>query len=370
VDFDLSEEQRDLRDAVRKFLRASFPAAALRDVVDGRDTGERSLWNALARELELPGLSVPEEFGGAGAGLLELCLVLEELGRVCYPGPFLASAGLAARTLLLSAAPAAQDRWLPAIAAGELVATVAPSVLQAEAVRPRAARGPGGWTLDGTEAYVLNGAGADLIVVAADSDAGCGLFAVQAGRPGLTVRALRGLDPTRPLARVELRAAPAIPVGSPAAGAAVADQLRGVASILLAAEQLGGMQACVEMAVGYASARHQFGRPIGSFQAIKHKCANMFVEADTSRAMVAVAAWAVDSGACHDLPALGDLTGAHVSDAFLRVAAENLQVHGGIGYTWEHDAHLYFKRATASQRLLSMPQRRRAAIAARAGLGG
>jgi alkylation response protein AidB-like acyl-CoA dehydrogenase len=223
------------------------------------------------------------------------------------------------------------------------------------------------WVLNGTKQFVVAGASADLILVAASGPVGPSLFAVDGDAAGVTRELLPVLDATRPMARLTFNQTDAVLVGQAGGAADVLPALLDVASVALAAEQVGGAQACLEMAVEYAGSRVQFGRPIGSFQAIKHKCADMFADVESSRAIVQHAAWSLDA-ALPEAPLLARLVGAYVSDAYCRVASQNLQVHGGIGYTWEHDAQLYFKRAAASAQLLGSPTQHREQAAAMVGL--
>jgi alkylation response protein AidB-like acyl-CoA dehydrogenase len=334
------------------------------------DGCDRVLWERMAGELGLPGLTVPEDLGGAGLGQVELSLVMEELGRALTPSPFLASAVLAAGALLATDDEEAMRDLLPRLAAGTTTATLAVAEdaggWDPDPVRTEAALDGGSWTLTGAKTLVPDGATADVVLVAALAGDEPGLFAVEGGAPGLARTPLATLDPTRRLARLDLTRTPARRLVSEDAAGALSHALD-LAAVALAAEQLGGLQRCLDMSVDYASARYQFGRPIGSFQAIKHLCADMHVAMELSRSAVRYAAWAADE-APEELPVAAALARSACSDAFFRVASDTIQVHGGIGFTWEHDAHLYYRRAKSSELLLGGQRRQRAQLADRLGI--
>jgi alkylation response protein AidB-like acyl-CoA dehydrogenase len=330
------------------------------ETADGTDP---DVWRQASAQLGLPGIAVPEEYGGAGFSFAEQAIVLEELGAALFTGPYLASAVLAATALLASDDTEAKKDLLPGIAAGETVATLAftedggswdPASIRLAAAKNAAAKTTGnGWRLDGHKSFVLDGHAADLILVVAatGTDGELSLFAVAGTADGLTRRPLPTLDQTRKLARLEFDHTPARLVGEAGAARAVLDHTLDVAAIALAAEQLGGAQRALDMAVAYAKVRQQFGRPIGSFQAIKHRCADLLLEVESLRSAVGYAAAAVAAGST-EVPVLASLLKAYASEVYSRVAGENIQIHGGIGFTWEHDAHLYLKRAKASELFL------------------
>jgi alkylation response protein AidB-like acyl-CoA dehydrogenase len=371
----VSAEQTDLRDSVRRFLADQAPISRVRELMETPDGTDRKVWEQAGTQLGLQGIAIPEEYGGAGFSVAEQAIVLEEFGAALYGGPYLASAVLAATALLSSADEQARRDLLPGIASGRTVATLActeddgswdPGAIRLTASRG-AGDGAGGWVLDGHKSFVLDGHIADLVLVVAAAEPGLSLFAVDAGAPGLHRRALPTLDQTRKLARLEFGSVPARLIGTAGqAGAATARTLD-IAAIALAAEQLGGAQRALDMAVGYAKTREQFGRAIGSFQAIKHRCADLLLEVECLRSAVRYAAAAVAEDSA-EVPALAALTQAYASDVFFHVAAENIQIHGGIGFTWEHDAHLYFKRAKASELLLGDAAYHRERLAQRIGL--
>jgi alkylation response protein AidB-like acyl-CoA dehydrogenase len=388
-----SAEQQELRDAVRRFLAGRAPLPRVRELMDTGSGADPAVWQQASEQLGLPGIAIAEEHGGAGFTFAEQAIVLEETGAALYGGPYLASAVLAATALTASEDKAAMADLLPGLAAGTTIGTLAfteddgswdPGTGQLAAVRPGTGRpgtgrpgterpgtgragGDGGWQLDGHKSFVLDGHTADLILVTARTAAGLTLFAVDAAAAGLTRTALPTLDQTRKLARLEFGAVPARLVGTDGgAGPALAHTLD-VAAIALAAEQLGGAQRALDMAVEYAKTRHQFGRAIGSFQAIKHRCADLLLEVESLRSAVGFAAAAVADGS-PEVPAVASLIKAYASDTFFHVAGENIQIHGGIGFTWEHDAHLYFKRAAASQLFLGDAAYHRERLANRIGL--
>jgi alkylation response protein AidB-like acyl-CoA dehydrogenase len=366
----VSAEQQELREAVRRFLAERAPLTRVRELMETTEGTDPGVWRQAATQLGLPGIAVPEEYGGAGFSFAEQAIVLEELGAALFTGPYLASAVLAATALLASDDEAARKDLLPGIAAGETIATLAlteddgswdPASIRLAATQ--------GWRLDGHKSYVLDGQAAGLIlaVAATGTDGELSLFAVDADAVGLTRRALPTLDQTRKLARLAFDRTPARLVGEPGAARAVLDRTLDVAGIALAAEQLGGAQRALDMAVQYARVRHQFGRPIGSFQAIKHRCADLLLEVESLRSAVGYAAAAVAAGSA-EVPVLASMLKAYASEVYSHVAGENIQIHGGIGFTWEHDAHLYLKRAKASELFLGDASWHRARLAARIGL--
>jgi alkylation response protein AidB-like acyl-CoA dehydrogenase len=325
----------------------------------------------MAEQLGLQGLIVPADFGGAGLGFVEMAIVLEEMGRFLLCAPFLSSALLGATTLVLAGDDAARSELLPAIASGEKIVAVALAEdgghWNAADVRTRAAKKGGGWVLDGVKGYVLDGHVADALLVAARSDDGVALFHVAGESPGVKRELLPTLDLTRKLARVELSSAPARRVAS----GDVAPALERVllhAAVALAAEQVGGAQRCLEMSTDYAKTRLQFGRPIGSFQAIKHRCADMLVEVEFAKSAAYHAAFTAAEGAEKDLATAARMAKSYCSEGYLHAASETIQIHGGMGFTWEHPAHLYFKRAKSSAMLFGDPVYHRERLAQEIGL--
>jgi alkylation response protein AidB-like acyl-CoA dehydrogenase len=369
-----SSEQRALAESVRRFLADRMPLSRVRELMDTQDGTDEKVWAYAGSQLGLQGLAVPEKYGGAGFTFTEQAIVLEELGAALYPGPYLASAVLAVTALLASSDEAAKQDLLPGIASGEVVATLAfteddgswePAAIALAATRSA----DGGWVLDGHKSYVLDGHSAGLILVVGRTvdGAGLSLFAVPADAPGLDREALPTLDQTRKMGRLVFASVPARLIGAPGEGASILARTLDVAAIALAAEQLGGAQRALDMAVAYAKVRYQFGRPIGSFQAIKHRCADLLLEVESLRSAVGYAAAAVAEDS-PEVPVVAALVKALASDTYFHVAAENIQIHGGIGFTWEHDAHLYFKRAKACELLLGDANYHRERLATRIGI--
>ncbi|MFI9386963.1 acyl-CoA dehydrogenase family protein [Kutzneria sp. NPDC052558] len=355
----LSAEHEALRATVREFLAATSPQARVREWMAADSGFDRDAWRLMAKQLGLLGLAVPEEFGGAGGSAVELGVVLEEMGRALVCAPFFATAVLARQALLGSGDRAAQQRYLPAIVSGELVATVA--VAEDEGWDAVTLAATPGWSLTGTKSYVLDGMDADVVFTLARTPQGLGMFAVDTDAPGLVRESLPVLDRTRRLARMSFHAVAATPVGDPAFAGEVMRTVLDHAAAALAMEQAGGAARVLELAVDHAKSRFQFGRAIGSFQAVKHRCADMLVLVEQAKAVAyhAIAASATDAD---DLRLAAGLAKAFCSTAYTRVANENIQIHGGIGFTWEHPAHLYLKRAKSSELMFGDPARHRDAI--------
>ncbi len=372
----VTAEQQELREAVRRFLADRCPLPRVRELMETTDGWDPEVWQ-LAAKLGLPGIAIAEEYGGAGSTFAEQAIVLEEMGAALYGGPYLASAVLAATAVAASGDHAACRDYLPGIASGELIGTLAitedDGSWQPDGSTLAAAPDGDGWRLTGHKSYVLDGHTAGLILVVGRTAAqpprsdGLSLFAVGADADGLTRTVLPTMDQTRKLARLEFSSVPARLVGDNGAAGPVLERVLDVAAIALAAEQLGGAQRALDMAVGYAKVRHQFGRPIGSLQAIKHKCADLLLQVESLRSAVGYAAAAVAEDST-EVPTVAALVQGYASDAYFQVAAENIQIHGGIGFTWEHDAHLYFKRAKSSELFLGDASYHRERLASRIGL--
>jgi alkylation response protein AidB-like acyl-CoA dehydrogenase len=366
-----SEEQEELRGSVRRFCESRSPSAEVRRLMETAEGYSPPVWTQMANQLGLQGLAIPEEYGGAGFGAVEQAIVLEEMGRSLLCAPYFATVAMAANALLTSGDEDACRAYLPGIATGETIATLALSEdtgrWDEEGVTLRAERSGDGWALDGHKSFVLDGAIATLVLVAARTWSGVSLFAVDGAARGLTRTPLETLDQTRKLARVEFARTPARMVGDVGGGWSGLSRTLDLAAIALAAEQVGGAQRCLDMSVEYAKVRYQFGRPIGSFQVIKHRCADLLLEVESARAAAQYAAWAaVEESA--EVPVAASLAKATCSDAYFRAAADNIQIHGGIGFTWEHDAHLYFKRAKSSQLFLGDAAYHREHLAQRMGV--
>jgi alkylation response protein AidB-like acyl-CoA dehydrogenase len=363
-----SPEQGELRDSVRRFLAEKSPSAAVREQMESHEGYDRAVWQQASAQLGLTGIGIPEAYGGAGFGFVEQCIVLEEMGRTLYCGPYLASAVLAPVALLAAGDEQARQRYLPGIASGETIATLALADDSGEwdggASGLTGRRSAEGWRLSGHQNFVLDGHQAGLILVTAQTTEEILLFAVDGHATGLAATVLPTLDQTRRLARLEFDDVAAEPLGP--AGSAVGKALD-VAALALAAEQLGGAQAALDMAVEYAKVRQQFNRPIGSFQAIKHRCADLLLEVESTRSAVTYGAWCVAEDS-EEVPIVAPLAKAYASETFFHAAADNIQIHGGIGFTWEHDAHLYFKRAKANEVLFGDPAHHRERLASRIGI--
>jgi alkylation response protein AidB-like acyl-CoA dehydrogenase len=358
VNFAFSDEQEALRSTVRQFLADTSPETEVRRLMETADGYSPEAWQQLAGQLGLLGLIVPEEYGGAGSTFLDLVVVFEEMGRSLLCAPFFSTVAMATTLLLALGDNAAWADLLPRIAAGSCVATVAlaeeSGLWEAGAVAMTATPAGSGWALSGEKHYVLDGHVADVVLVVARTPAGISVFAVDRGAAGLTAELAATMDRTRKLARLTFEATPARLVGADGHADAAVARMLDLAAIALAAEQVGGAQRVLEIAVGYAKIREQFGRPIGSFQAIKHKCANMLLEIEAAKSAAYYAGWAA-AEQDPELPVLASVAKAYCSEAYSHAAGENIQIHGGIGFTWEHPAHLYFKRARSSELFLGAP---------------
>jgi alkylation response protein AidB-like acyl-CoA dehydrogenase len=359
VNFALSDEQEALRSTVRQFLDDKAPQSEVRRLMETSEGYDPAVWRQMAAHLGLQGLIVPEEFGGAGFTFLELIVVFEEMGRSLLCAPYFSTVAMAATLLMSLGDQAAQSDILPRIADGSAIATVALAE-EAGSWNPRdlamtASGENGSWSLTGDKFYVTDGHIADVVLVVAPTVAGISVFAVNSGAAGLSTALLSTMDKTRKLARLTFADTPARLVGTEGTAAAAVDHMLDLAAVALAAEQVGGAQRAMEIAVDYAKIREQFGRPIGSFQAIKHKCANMLLEVESARSAAYYAGWAASEGDA-ELPAAASVAKSYCSEAYVHAAAENIQIHGGIGFTWEHPAHLYFKRAKSSELLLGAPE--------------
>jgi alkylation response protein AidB-like acyl-CoA dehydrogenase len=368
------EELADLRAAVRGFLTDHSGEEAVRKITEDPDRlgYDPRAWSRMAEQLGLLRLALPERFGGDGFGFPELRVVLEEQGAALFCSPFVPSAVFAAQALLNSGDDDACHRFLPGIGAGTTIATVAlaeaAGVWEPAATGTAAARDESGaWRLSGTKSFVPSAGAADLLLVAANAPEGPSLFAVERGSAGLTTRNFETLDGTRPIGEAVFSGAEAVLVGEAGVAAPGLRRTIDLGGLALAAEQVGGLRRCLEMSVAYAKDRRQFGRPIGSFQVIKHKLADMLVHAELAAAATEAACVAV----AEDRPdAQISAVAAFItaSEAFELIAAETIQVHGGIGFTWEHPAHLYFRRARATQNLLGGPTAAHHRLLARMGI--
>ena len=371
MNFAFTDEQEELRKTVRSFLEAKSPEAAVREQME-TDTGfDPAVWSQMGEQMGLQGLAIPEAYGGSGYTYVELGIVLEEMGRALLCAPYFSTVVLAGNTLIHSGDEAAKKAHLPGIASGETIATLAftePSGKWDESgITMAATASGGGWSLSGTKMFVLDGHTANLIIVAARTGKGVSLFAVDGNASGLTRTALSTMDQTRKQAKLEFANTPATLIGTEGEGWKVLSTVLDLAAVGLAAEQVGGAQKVLEMAVEYAKVRVQFGRPIGSFQAIKHKCADMLLEVESAKSAAYYGMWCA-AEMNDELPSVASLAKAYCSEAYFHATAENIQIHGGIGFTWEHPAHLYFKRAKSSELLFGDPTYHRELLAQRIGI--
>jgi alkylation response protein AidB-like acyl-CoA dehydrogenase len=328
VNFAFSEEQEELRRTVRAFLEQKSPESEVRRLMEISEGYDTAVWKQMGEQLGLQGLGIPEEYGGSGYSYVELGVVLEEMGRALLCSPYFSTVVLAANALLHSGDEAAKKEFLTGIASGETIATVAfteDSGRWDEAgIQAQASSTGDGWAIDGTKMFVLDGHTADLILVAARTGAGVSLFAVTGDSPGLTRTALPTMDQTRKQARLEFAGTPARLVGTEGDGWNTLSMVMDLAAIGLAAEQVGGGQKVLEMSVEYAKVRVQFGRPIGSFQAIKHKCADMLLEVESAKSAAYYAMLAA-AELNDELPVVASLAKAYCSEAYFHAAAENIQ---------------------------------------------
>jgi alkylation response protein AidB-like acyl-CoA dehydrogenase len=371
VDFALSTEQDDFRRIVCKFLAERSALAQVRRVTE--DLGyDPQLWSTMADQLGLPGLLVPLQYGGSEASVVEAAIVMEELGRSLVPSPFFATAVLGVTAILLAGHDEQKNELLPLIASGRRTVAVAftggDRAGAANGIAMTTSRSGAITTLTGTITQVIDGHHADTVVVvgAADDPARIQLHLVDGSATGLRRTRVETLDATRPMATLEFDGVSAVPLGDPITPSTLS-HLIDVANTVLAAEMVGGTEAAMTMAVEYAKIRVQFNRPIGSFQAIKHRCAEMAIELDTARAAALYAAYVAAEGS-QELAVVAPLAKATAASAFDFAASWNIQIHGGIGFTWEHDAHLYYRRAAADKVLFGSVQDQWLQLADRIGL--
>ncbi len=377
--FAFTEEQDALRATARAFLAEHSSSEQVRRSMQSELGFAPELWKTISTQLGWPAVNVPEEYGGLGLGAVELTALLELMGEVLLCAPFFSSVCLGVNALRTAGSDAQQRELLPAIAEGRRLATLAAfepdKSWGAAGIETVARRQGGDYLLSGRKRFVLDGGCADLLVVAARREGsraadGISLFAVASEARGIERRALPTLDQTRRLAEIELHevCVPASArLGEEGSGAAALERISDLAAIGLAAEQVGGAQRCLDLAVAHAKSRVQFGRPIGSFQAIQHKCADMMLKVESARSAAYYAACvAAEDGP--DLARVASLAKAYCSDAYFQCAADSLQVHGGVGFTWEYDVQLHLKRAKWSENFLGDPSWHRERVARWIGL--
>ena len=372
MNFAFSEEQDELRRGVRRFLAEKSPETEVRRLMETAEGYDPAVWSQMADQLGLQSLTIPEEYGGSGFSYVELIVVLEEMGAALLCAPYFSTVALAANALLTSGDESAKKELLPGLASGETIGTLALTEDNGrwdfDGIGLEAKASGDGWVLNGHKSFVLDGHTANLILVAGRTPAGRQPLRRERrrGRADPHAAADDGPDPQAGPARVQGHAG----AGSSARdGGAVAGLTKtlDLAAVALAAEQVGGAQHCLDSSVEYAKTRIQFGRPIGSFQAIKHKCADMLLEVESAKSAAYYAGWAAADDS-DELPVVASLAKSYCSEAYFHAAAENIQIHGGIGFTWEHDAHLYFKRAKSSELLFGDPTYHRELLAQRIGI--
>jgi len=357
MDFGFNEEQEMLRQSARNLLERECPSTFVRRLMDDERGYDPALWKKMA-ELGWTGLVIPEEYGGAGLNYVDLVLVLEEMGRVVLPSPFIWTV-MVAEALKIAGSASQKETLLPKIAAGDLIATAAWLETSASwspsGIALTARRSGAEFSLNGAKLFVNDAHIADCLLVAARTGAsgedGVTLLMLEKSRPGIEITPLKTMDQTRKLAEVkftDVKATADDVIGKVGEGWQYLAGAIDCGKVMLAAEMMGGAQKVLEMTVEYAKLRVQFGRPIGSFQAVQHKCANMMIDVEGAKSAVYYASWAV-SNRVAEAPVAAALAKAAASDAFRRVSADGIQVHGGIGFTWDHVMHLYFKRAKSSE---------------------
>jgi len=359
MNFGFNDEQELLRSTARKFFDNECSSEVVRRLMDGAEGMTPELWKKIAEQGWL-GLIYPEAYGGMGLGFVDLTVLMEEMGRAVVPGPYFSTVLLGGLAVLEAGSEAQKKEWLPKIAAGQKRVTLAwmePSaMLGAAGVTLAAKAAGGGHTLSGTKLFVPDAHTADAVVVAARTNTSTGedgvsLFLVPRQAKGVEVKLLPTMDQTRKLCEVTLTGVSVGPealLGVPGLGWTPLARVLDRACVALCAEMCGGAQKVLDMTVEYAKIRQAFGKPIGSYQGVKHKAADMLVEVENSKSITYYAAWAMDEGSAEG-PLAVSMAKAYVSDAYRRVSAAGIQLHGGIGFTWEHDLHLYFKRAKGSE---------------------
>ena len=350
MNFEFSDDQKQLRDQARRFLAEKCPPKAVRAVLEGSAGYDKALWSGLA-EMGFLGVAIPEEFGGTGAGHLELCVIAEEMGRALAPVPFSSTVYLAAEALMLAGSDAQKQKWLPKIASGEAIGALAlfegPGNPSPQAIKVSTANG----VLNGVKKPVADGAIADFAIVAARTGSGgretdIALYLVDLKAGGVEAKTLTNLDPSRNQAELTFKDCKAEPLGAANEGWSILSRVLDRAAVLMAFEQVGGADRALEMGRDYALDRIAFGRQIGSFQAIKHILADMYVAATLARSNCYYGAWALSTNA-GELPEAAATARISATQAFQHCSKQNIQVHGGMGFTWEFDCHLYYRRSNA-----------------------
>ena len=354
MNFDFSDDLKVLRDQARKFLDERCPPAAVRRVLESAEPYDAALWKEIAG-MGWTGAAIPEEYGGADLGHLGLCVLAEELGRALAPVPFSSSIYQAAEAIMAAGSPAQKQTWLPKLASGEVIGTLAVAEGPGRSSPKRLRASIRGDRLSGEKMPVPDGAAAHLAIVAAQTERGLGLALVDLDQPGVKRQNIETIDPSRKHAQFTFEGAKCELLGAPGTGQALLENVQNRAAILLAFEQVGGAQRALEMARDYALERYAFGRPIGSYQAIKHKLADVFVRNEVARANAYYGAWALSSDA-PELPLAAAAARVSASAAYAFAAKENIQTHGGIGFTWEADCHFFYRRAKHLGLIIGSPR--------------
>lgn len=369
MDFVLSEEQEMLRDTARQYLDDKSASSWVRQLMETDSGFDEDQWKAIA-EMGWPSMHIPEEFGGAGFSIAELNVLIEELGRRLLPSPFFGTVVLGVNALLEAGDRAMCERVLPSVASGELRLALAHTERGGDwrpaAIEATATRHEGHFVLTGEKHYVIDGHTADQLIVSALTDAGVTLFLVDRTADGVAAESVVTMDMTRKMATVtftDVEVPLDAVIGENGKGARTLERTLDLAVVSLAAEQVGGAAFCLEESVAYAKTRRQFGRAIGSFQAIKHKCADMLIAVESARSASRYATIVAASGDRDELQVAAPVAKAFCSETYFNAASEMIQIHGGIGFTWEHDAHLYFKRAESSKLLFGDPGSHRERLA-------
>ncbi len=371
MNFGFTEEQEELRKMVKRFLDEKSPESEVRRLMATAEGYDPAVWRQMADELALQGLGIPEAYGGQGFGPVELYVVFEEMGAALLCAPYFSTVALAANAVLQVGDEGDRATYLPGIASGDTIATLAVTddagQWDLRSTSTTASPAGDGWVVNGVRSYVTDGSTASVIFVPAMTDAGLSLFAVAGDGVGVERTVLATMDQTRKQSRIVLTDAPATLVGPDGGALEGLETTLRIAAAALAAEQVGGAQRVLDSSVDYAKNRVQFGRPIGSFQAIKHKCADMLLDVESAKSAAYYAAWAAQE-LNDELAVAASLAKSFCSEAYFHCAAENIQIHGGIGFTWEHPAHLYFKRAKSSELFLGDPAYHRELLAQRLGI--
>jgi len=372
VDFALTEAQEMLRETTRQFLSDRAPKDVVRALAETEEGFDKKLWIAGA-ELGWHSLAIPEDYGGAGYTFAELSIVLEELGWALFPGPFLSTVVMAADAILTAGSEEQKQVYLPVIATGEHTVAVAlfegPAGAGVTDIAMSAEPADDGWVLAGKKTNVVFGHAVDTLLVGTNNDHGITLFLVAADSPGVSIEAVPTLDATTKQAHVtfdDVRVGPGSLLGQEGAAVPVVERMLRLAAVALALDQVGGAQWCLETSVEYGKTRFQFGRAIGSFQAIKHRCADLLVGVEHARSTAYHAARVTDSS--DELSIAAPLAKSVCSDAYLQASGETIQILGGTGFTWEHDIHLYFKRAKSTALMFGDVRHQRRLLADALGL--